>query len=51
MESRNIFLLLVLICQRLSKPQGLVRLELLGESKKNPFTSSGLEPTKLRFVA
>jgi hypothetical protein len=31
------------LCSRLSKPQGLVRMEGLGKWK-NPFTSSGLEP-------
>jgi hypothetical protein len=48
---RNIiFLLLVLISIRLSKPQGLVRPEGLG-ILKNLFTSWGLEPATFRFVA
>jgi hypothetical protein len=34
---------------RLSEPQGLVRPEELGKSKK--FTSSGLEPATFRLVA
>jgi hypothetical protein len=37
-------------CYRLSKPQGLVGLEGLGKLKKS-FTSAGLEPATLRFVA
>jgi hypothetical protein len=37
--------------QRLSKPQGLGRLEGLGKLKKNSFTSSGLEPATFGLVA
>jgi hypothetical protein len=36
-------------CQRLSKPQGLMRLEGLGKFKK--ITSSGIEPTTFQLVA
>jgi hypothetical protein len=36
-------------CLRLSKPQGLVRLEGLGKFKK--ITSSGIESVTFRFVA
>jgi hypothetical protein len=44
-----IFLHVVLICQRQSKPQGLMRTEGLG--KKKSLTSSGLEPATFWLVA
>jgi hypothetical protein len=51
MLPRNIiFLLLVLASYRLSKPQGLVWLEILSKLK-NSFTSSDLEPTIFQLVA
>jgi hypothetical protein len=48
---RNIFSLYgTHFCQRLSKPQGLVRLDGLGQLKKNPITSSELEPVTFQLV-
>jgi hypothetical protein len=38
-------------CQRLSKPQGLVRLEVLGKLRYISFTSSGLELATFRLLA
>jgi hypothetical protein len=35
---------------KLSKPQGIVRLEGLGKLRKDPMTSSGLEPDTFRLV-
>jgi hypothetical protein len=37
-------------CYKLSKPQGLMRLEGLGKMKES-FTSPGLEPATFRLVA